>query len=106
LHGIFFVEVFGLEREPLPAVASLGTRPTVGGTHMLLEVHLLDFDADIYGRHVNVNFLHKRRDEQRFASLEELKEWIRRDIAAARDYFAERHAGERLPTRTASEERL
>ncbi|UCH54202.1 MAG: bifunctional riboflavin kinase/FAD synthetase [Pseudomonadota bacterium] len=106
LHGVFVVEVFGLEREPLPAVASLGTRPTVGGTHMLLEVHLLDFDADIYGRHVNVNFLHKLRDEQRFGSLEELKEWIGRDIAAARQYFAEQHVRRAESVRVPAGERL
>lgn len=106
LHGIFFVEVFGLDREPLPAVASLGTRPTVGGTHMLLEVHLLDFDGDIYGRHVNVNFLHKLRDEQRFASIDELKVWIGRDIAAARAYFAERDRPAHAPARAPAGERL
>jgi riboflavin kinase/FMN adenylyltransferase len=106
LHGIFFVEVFGLDREPLPGVASLGTRPTVGGTHMLLEVHLLDFDDDIYGRHVNVNFLHKLRDEQRFASIDELKAWIERDIAAARAYFAERDKPAHVPARAPAGERL
>ncbi len=107
LHGIFFVEVFGLEREPLPGVASLGTRPTVGGTHMLLEVHLLDFADDIYGRHVSVNFLHKLRDEMRFASLDELRQWIERDIAAARAYFDARYGGGRPPAaRAPAGERL
>jgi riboflavin kinase/FMN adenylyltransferase len=106
LHGIFCVEVFGLDREPLPGVANLGTRPTVGGTHMLLEVHLLDFEGDIYGRHVNVNFLHRLRDEQRFASIDELKEWIGRDLAAARAYFAARYRAGAPATRVPAGERL
>jgi riboflavin kinase/FMN adenylyltransferase len=59
----------------------------VGGTKALLEVHLLDFTGDIYGAHVNVNFLHKLRDEKRFDSLDELKRRMQEDIAQARDYF-------------------
>ena len=90
IHGIFAVEVYGLPGEPLPAVASVGTRPTVGGTHMLLEVHLLDFDSDIYGAHVGVDFLRKLRDERRFDSLEEMRAHIVRDIEQARQYFAQR----------------
>jgi riboflavin kinase / FMN adenylyltransferase len=85
--GIFVAEVAGLGPRPLPGVASVGTRPTVGGTRTLLEVHLLDFNRDIYGAHVTVNFLHKLRDEQRFQSLEELKRWIERDIADSRSFF-------------------
>ncbi len=88
LTGIFVVEVHGLKPRPLPAVASIGTRPTVEGTRMLLEVHLLDFDEDIYGRHLKVSFLHKLRDEQRFDSLEELRAWMERDIAETRTFFS------------------
>ncbi|RJQ48890.1 MAG: bifunctional riboflavin kinase/FAD synthetase [Gammaproteobacteria bacterium] len=85
--GVFAVEVYGLEREPLEGVANVGTRPTVDGTRCLLEVHVLDFDQDIYGRHVQVEFLHKLRDEQRFASLDELKNAIARDCEQAREFF-------------------
>jgi riboflavin kinase/FMN adenylyltransferase len=85
--GVFIVEVLGLGPEPLPGVANVGTRPTVGGTETLLEVHLLDFDRDIYGAHVKVEFLRKLRDEQRFDSLEELRVWMERDIAEARAFF-------------------
>lgn len=86
--GVFAVQVFGLEREPWPGVANVGTRPSVGGTHSLLEVHLLDFSGDIYGCHLQVDFCHKLRDEQRFPSLEALQGQIARDVAAARAWFA------------------
>ena len=88
LRGVFAVELFGLEGEPLPGVANLGTRPTVGGMKTLLEVHLFDFDGDIYGKHVHVDFLHKLRDEKRFDSFDELKAQIVRDAEQAKVFFA------------------
>lgn len=87
LRGIFVVEVFGLKDEPWPGVASVGTRPTVGGTRYLLEVHLLDFAGDLYGAHLSVDFLKKLRDERRFESLEALKERMLADIEEARVFF-------------------
>jgi len=90
LRGVFAVELFGIEGEPLPGVANLGTRPTVGGMKTLLEVHLFHFDDDIYGRHVHVDFLHKIRDEQRFDSFDDLKVQILRDVEHARKFFAAR----------------
>jgi riboflavin kinase/FMN adenylyltransferase len=87
LHGIFVVEVFGIAGEPLPGVASLGTRPTVNGKKTLLEVYLFDFDRDIYGQHLQVSFLHKLRDEARFATLEALTLQIAKDVADAQQYF-------------------
>ena len=84
LEGIFAVRVHGIRATPLPGVASLGTRPTVGGVHTLLEVHLFDFAADIYGRELEVEFVAKLRDEERFATLEALVEQIHRDAAEAR----------------------
>jgi len=89
LQGIFVVEVFGLEGEPLPGVASLGTRPAVGGSKAILEVFLFDFDQDIYGRHLQVGFLKKLRDEENFDSLEALTEQIQKDVDQAKAYFAE-----------------
>ena len=74
----------GLAGKPLAGMANLGTRPTVKGKEKLLEVHLFDFNADIYGRHVRVEFVQKLRDEQRFDSLDALKEHIARDERAAR----------------------
>ena len=95
IKGIFAVEVFGLKTEPIAGAANIGTRPTVGGTRTLLEVHLLDFDDDIYGAYVHVNFLHKFRDEKRFESLDELRRWIERDVADVRDFFRKYHPARR-----------
>lgn len=91
LKGIYVVELFGLPVEPLAGVASIGTRPTVGGTRILLEVHLFDFDQDIYGKYVHVNFLHKLRDEKRFDSIAELKTHIQQDISDTRAFFRTYH---------------
>ena len=84
LKGIFAVRVHGIGVTPLAGVASLGTRPTVGGVHTLLEVHLFEFSADIYGREIEVEFVAKLRDEERFPTLEALVEQIHRDAAQAR----------------------
>ena len=68
-----------------PAVASLGTNPTfVTSTQLVLEVHVLDFDGDLYDRQVRVAFVARLRDEERFASVDALLAQIRLDIAAAR----------------------
>ncbi len=87
MTGVFAVEVSGLGEAPLPGVANLGVRPTVGGTRPLLEVHLFDFDRDIYGAHISVRFVHKLRDEQRFPNFDALKARIAADAVAARAYF-------------------
>ena len=63
---------------------SLGTRPTINGTDPLLEVHLFDFDGDLYGRYLNVDFVQRLRDEQKFDSLDTLVAQMHRDAAAAR----------------------
>jgi riboflavin kinase/FMN adenylyltransferase len=88
LRGVFAVELFGVSGEPLPGVANLGTRPTVDGQRTLLEVHLFDFEGDIYGAQVHVEFLHKLRDERRFASFDELKAQIVLDAEEARALFS------------------
>jgi riboflavin kinase/FMN adenylyltransferase len=87
LAGIFVVEVFGLQREPLMGAASVGTRPTVGGTRTLLEIHLLDFDDHIYGEHIQVDFLHKIRDEEKYDTMDQLKARMQQDIAETRAWF-------------------
>ncbi|MHB8385442.1 MAG: riboflavin biosynthesis protein RibF [Metallibacterium sp.] len=68
----------------LPGVASLGLRPTVDGRELLLEAHLFDFHGDLYGRHLAVEFVRKLRDEEKFASLDDLTRQMHRDAAAAR----------------------
>lgn len=87
LKGVYVVDVFGLHNEPVSGVANIGTRPTVDGTRTLLEIHLFEFSREIYGHYINVNFLHKLRDEQRFASFDELKQRIQRDIEEARAWL-------------------
>lgn len=87
LMGIFTVLVHGLADHPLPGAANLGVRPTVDGTRILLEVHLLDFNEQIYGRYVEVEFCEKLRDEVRYPTIELLKEQIARDVAVSREYF-------------------
>ena len=85
LSGVFAVTVAGLAETPLPGAASLGVRPTLGdGLQPVLEVQLLDFEREIYGAHVTVNFMHKLRDEAKYASLDALKAQIAKDAEAAR----------------------
>ena len=89
LTGIFTVRVHGLPGGPRPGVASIGVRPTVATDGKpLLEVFMLDFDAMIYGRRITVEFLHKLREEARFADVDALVQQIGRDVNDARDYFA------------------
>ncbi len=83
LTGVYAVKLDGL-----PSVANLGVRPTIAGVPKLsLEVHVLDFDNDLYGRHVHVEFLHKIRDEMKFDGLDALKAQIAQDVIVARQYF-------------------
>ncbi|MDD5247658.1 MAG: bifunctional riboflavin kinase/FAD synthetase [Rhodocyclaceae bacterium] len=89
LTGVFAVTVSGLGESQLRGAANLGVRPTLAqGLKPVLEVHLFDFDRDIYGSHVTVHFLHKLREERKFVSLDELKVQIARDVADTRAYFA------------------
>jgi riboflavin kinase/FMN adenylyltransferase len=90
IRGVFAVEVYGIPGEPVAGVANVGTRPTVGGTRLQLEVHLFDFNAEIYGHHVSVDFLQRIRDEQRFDSFDLLRQQIDRDAQQAREFFASR----------------
>jgi riboflavin kinase/FMN adenylyltransferase len=88
VDGVFAVEMRGIDSAPIAGVANVGTRPTVGGTRSLLEVHLFDFDRDIYGRHVQVSFLKKLRAERKYESFELLKQQIQLDAEQARAFFA------------------
>lgn len=85
--GVFTVLMHGLAKNPLPGVANVGTRPTVNGTNTLLEVHLLDFNRDIYDHDVEVEFCHKLRDEVHYPNIELLKAQIAEDVRIARQYF-------------------
>jgi riboflavin kinase/FMN adenylyltransferase len=89
LTGVFAVAVSGVDKRHLPGAASLGVRPTLGaGLQPVLEVHLFDFDREIYGAHLSVHVLHKLRDEAKYASLELLTAQIARDVEATQAYFA------------------
>lgn len=87
VRGVYAVEVLGLGPEPLPGVANIGIRPTVGGVRKQLEVHLLDTTLDLYGRHIDVVLRAKLRNEQRFSSLDALKQQIANDEVTAREFF-------------------
>ena len=83
LTGVYAVKLDGLN-----GVANLGVRPTIAGVpELLLEVHILDFNGDLYGRHVHVEFMHKIREEMKFDSLDALKAQIAMDIVVAREFF-------------------
>jgi riboflavin kinase/FMN adenylyltransferase len=84
LEGVYAVRVCGLDRI-YDGVANIGVRPTVDGKEPLLEVHLFDFDGDIYGKLLHVEFRAKIRDEQTFPDLAALKAQIGRDMVAARE---------------------
>ena len=66
-------------------MANIGVRPTVDGETRLLEVHFFDFDEDLYGRYMRVEFVSKLREEKRFGSLDELKVQIKQDAVDARN---------------------
>ena len=77
--GVYSVvaQVNGVEYK---ALANIGTNPTVGNDHLSLEVHLLDFQGDLYGQQLSISFLSFLREEKKFASLSELKSQIAADV--------------------------
>ena len=83
LRGVYAVRIRGLG-QVRAGMASLGTRPTVDGTEMRLEVHIFDFGEDIYGRHIQVEFACRLRTEKRFDSVELMTEQLHRDGRDAR----------------------
>ena len=89
VSGIFAVEVEGVAGGKKAGVASVGRRPTVNPVPIpLLEVHLFDWDGDLYGSHIKVRFLKKLRDEKKYDGLDALKQAIAQDADRAREYFA------------------
>jgi len=88
LQGVFAVKVNGLEKQALPGVANVGSRPTVdGGSQQLLEVHVFDFERQVYGKHVAVEFVERLRDEKKFDSFADLQRQIQLDAGRARALF-------------------
>ncbi|WP_101759658.1 bifunctional riboflavin kinase/FAD synthetase [Oceanicoccus sp. KOV_DT_Chl] len=87
LSGVYAVEV-KIDKQLQGGVANIGTRPTVDDSlTAILEVHLLDFNQDIYGKTIEVIFRKKIRNEQKFDSIEQLKQQIHQDIATGREYL-------------------
>jgi riboflavin kinase / FMN adenylyltransferase len=82
--GIFAVRVHGAGPGSRAGVASLGTRPTVDGSRLLLEAHVFDFQGDLYGHEIEVEFVAKLRDEECFATLAALAAQMQRDAGEAR----------------------
>ena len=86
VQGVFAVKVF-LQERTLNGVANVGTKPTLNGTQALLEVHIFDFDEDVYGRFLKVELIKKLRDEKKFETLMQLTEQIASDVADAQQCF-------------------
>jgi riboflavin kinase/FMN adenylyltransferase len=82
--GVYYGRVI-VDGRPWPAVVNVGVRPTFGETTLAIEAHLLNFSGDLYDRHLRLEFLDRLRDEKRFASVDELRAQIERDIASARE---------------------
>ena len=81
--GVFAVEMSGLGEAPVPGVANVGSRPTVGGGHTLLEVFIFDFDRDVYGQYITVSFIERLRAEQKFDDLEAMTQQMHADVREA-----------------------
>jgi len=86
--GVYVTCVQGIDDKGHPAVTSIGTRPMFDGEGMRLETHIMDFDENIYAKHIRVEFLQKLRPEQNYSDIDALKKAIEIDIQNARLYFA------------------
>ncbi len=84
IDGIFAARVTGLGTRPLPGVASVGTRPTIGGSRALLEVLIFDFERDLYGQYITVHFVKRLLEERHFADLPSMQQQMHADVTAAR----------------------
>lgn len=92
LTGIFAVQICGIGANPLPGVSSLGVRPTIKANgRPTLEAYIFDFDRDLYGQRLRVDFLKKLRDEEKYPDLQSLIAQIKRDVDNAQTYFKNRH---------------
>lgn len=99
ITGVYAVEVYAehinmdaksaqIQAKPLLGVANIGHRPTVSGIRQQLEVHIFDFDKNLYGEHIEVVLRHKLREEKKFASFERLKVQIQQDALAAKEWLS------------------
>ena len=88
IRGVFAVKAL-IKGETFNGIANMGVRPTVGGTSPVLEIHIFDFNEEIYGNRIEVEFFKKIRNEQKFENLDKLKEQINLDIEETKIYFAQ-----------------
>ena len=98
LRGIYATRVHGVGTDPWPSVSSFGTRPTVDGVEPLLEAHLFDYAGDLYGRRIEVEFVARLRDEEKFPDLPTLVAQMRLDDTQARAILAGASSEARPPT--------
>ena len=89
LRGVFCVKVSLPDAtKTIFGIANIGFKPTIGGQKLNLEVHLLDFDKDIYKSYIKIEFLSYLRKEKKFSGLDALKRQIDQDLEAAKQYFS------------------
>ena len=86
INGVYAVKC-NLDNNTYQGIANMGLRPTVGGTNPVLEIHLFDFDKDIYSKRLRVKFIKKIRDEKKFENLDMLKLQIQKDISIAKNFI-------------------
>ena len=86
IKGVYAVKAL-VKGETFNGIANMGVRPTVGGTSPVLEIHIFDFNEEIYGYRIEVEFYQKIREERKFENLNKLKEQINLDIEETRKYF-------------------
>jgi riboflavin kinase / FMN adenylyltransferase len=86
VSGVFVVSVLGIDNKLYQGVANIGQRPTVQGVRQQLEVHIFDFNGNLYGLQLEVVLEEKIRDEVRFDSFAKLKIQIDQDIKQAREW--------------------
>ncbi|MDQ7089600.1 MAG: bifunctional riboflavin kinase/FAD synthetase [Methylococcales bacterium] len=88
ISGVFAITMSGIGTRDIQGIANVGTRPTVdGGSKIILETHLFNFNQEIYGAYVNVHFKKKIRNEMRFDSLNALKQQIKNDVITVQQFF-------------------
>ncbi len=86
--GTFAARVTGIGQYPMDAVVNVGVRPTFNGVNPLLEAHIFDFDGDLYGQRIHVEFVRKLRNEKKFENVEALVQQLHTDAQSARDILA------------------
>lgn len=83
VDGIFAARINGLAESALDGVVSVGVRPTVGGVEPLVEVFIFDFDSDIYGKYITIEFIERLREERTYSDIEAMTKQMHKDVADA-----------------------